>query len=78
MKQKKSARSLFFILDTFGKTDFRNQIFHAVEHSKVQKRIFDPDQNPRLTAANAISEISASAGVITSTIASNIVDNRKS
>ncbi|MCC0048806.1 MAG: hypothetical protein H6882_06590 [Rhodobiaceae bacterium] len=73
---KRNHTQPLFILDTFGKTDFRNQIFHAVEHSKVQKRIFDPDQNPRLTAANAISEISASAGVIIPIIASNIVDNR--
>jgi hypothetical protein len=53
-----------FILDALKKTDFRNYIFHAVENSQVNYRKFDPAEIPRLTAAQAIAEVSSSAGVI--------------
>jgi len=53
-----------FILDTQIKTDFRNHIMHAVENSKVEFRSFDPAEVPRLTAAQAVSEVSSSSGVI--------------
>lgn len=63
-----------FILDSLAKTDFRNQIFHAVENSQVRFRSFDPAQVPRLTASQAISDISASAGVIIPILSEDIVD----
>jgi hypothetical protein len=53
-----------FIFDTSIKPDFRNHIFHAVENSHVKFRSFDPTQGSRLTAAQAVSDVSASAGVI--------------
>ena len=53
-----------FVLDTVAKTDFRNHIFHAVDNSQVNVRSFDPTEVPRLSAAQAISEVSSSAGVI--------------
>lgn len=64
-----------FILDTLVKTDFRNHIFHAVENSHVQFRTYDPAEVPRLTAAQAIADVSASAGVIVPIIADDIVDS---
>ncbi|UKK86030.1 hypothetical protein L7H23_07985 [Sphingopyxis sp. BSN-002] len=66
-----------FILDCLMKTDFRNQIFSTVENSKVLYRAFDPTQVPRLTAAQAISEISSSSGVIIPIISEDISDNYK-
>jgi hypothetical protein len=63
-----------FILDTLIKTDFRNHIFHAVENSHLRYRSFDPTEVPRLTAAQAIAQVSSSAGVIIPIIAQDIVD----
>lgn len=63
-----------FVLDTVVKTDFRNHIFQAVEHSNVNFRSYDPTEVPRLTAAQAISHVSASAGVILPLIQDELVD----
>jgi hypothetical protein len=72
--RRKNHSQPLFILDTQMKTDFRNQIFHAVENSQVQFRTFDPTEIPRLTAASAISEVSSSAGVIVSVLSEELVD----
>jgi len=66
-----------FILDTLVKTDFRNHIFHAVENSHVLRRKYDPAEIPRLTAAQAIAEVSSSAGVIVPILDSEIVDSER-
>ncbi len=63
-----------FILDTLKKTNFRNYIVSSVVNSSVNYRSYDPAEIPRLTAANAISEVSASAGVIVPILTSDIVD----
>ncbi|WP_143159585.1 P-loop ATPase, Sll1717 family [Paracoccus solventivorans] len=63
-----------FILDTLKKTDFRNWIFHAISESELNFRSFDPAEVPRLTASQAITEVSASAGVVIPLISSDLVD----
>lgn len=72
--RKKNHGQPLFILDTLIKTEFRNNIFHAVENSQVQFRSFDPDQVPRLTASQAVADVSASAGVIVPILSEEIVD----
>lgn len=72
--KKRDHSQPLFILDTLKKTDFRNHIFHAVENSQVEFRKFDPDEVPRLTAAQSIAEASASAGIIIPLIGEDIVD----
>ena len=64
-----------FVLDTVAKTDFRNHIFHAVDNSQVNVRSFDPTEVPRLSAAQAISEVSSSAGVIVQILKDDIIDS---
>jgi len=64
-----------FILDMLKKTDFRNHIVHAVQNSHVNFRKFDPEEIPRLTAAQAIADVSCSAGVILPIIATELVDS---
>ncbi|MEO3470461.1 hypothetical protein AAFN86_01250 [Roseomonas sp. CAU 1739] len=64
-----------FILDTLVKIDFRNHIFHAVENSKLNFRSFDPAEVPRLTASQAISDVTSSAGVIIPILSSDVVDS---
>ena len=66
-----------FLLDCRKKTDFRNHIVAAIENSHVRHRAFDPDQVPRLTAAQAISDISSSAGAIIPILGDDIVDNQR-
>lgn len=73
VKQRDYNQPLF-ILDSLIKTDFRNNIFHAVDNAQLQFRTFDPAEVPRLTAAQAISDISASAGAILPILSSEIVD----
>lgn len=73
--RRKNHSQPLFILDTQMKTDFRNQIFHAVENSQVEFRTFDPTEIPRLTAANAIAETSSSAGVIVLFLSQELVDS---
>ncbi|MDU7525262.1 MAG: hypothetical protein E7K72_28510, partial [Roseomonas mucosa] len=72
-RQKNHSQPLF-ILDTQRKIDFRNHIFHAVENSMVQYRAFDPQEVPRLTADQAISEVFSSSGVIVPLLTEEIVD----
>lgn len=72
--RKKNHSQPLFILDTLKKTDFRNHIFHAVENSHLQFRSFDPSEVPRLTAAQAIAEVSSSAGIILPLLSLEVVD----
>lgn len=72
--RQKNHRQPLFVLDTLIKTEFRNSIFHAIDNSQVEFRSFDPDQVPRLTAAQAVSEVSASAGVIIPIVSEDIID----
>lgn len=66
-----------FILDTLKKTDFRNHIFHAIDNSQVHYRTFDPEEIPRLTAAQALAEVSSSAGVVIPIINDELVDSQR-
>ena len=63
------------MLDSLNKTDFRNHIIHAVDNSQVNYRSYDPAEIPRLTAAQAISEVSSSAGVVLPNLSDEIVDS---
>jgi len=73
-RRKQNYSQPLFILDSAQKVDFRNYIFHAVDNSSVNYRTYDPIETPRLTAAQAISEISSSAGVIIPLLSDQIVD----
>lgn len=73
IKQRDFSQPLY-ILDTLKKVEFRNQIFRAAEDSSAKFRRFDPGDNPRLTATQAISDIAASAGAILPLLAEDIVD----
>jgi hypothetical protein len=74
-ERRRNHNQPLFVLDTLVKTDFRNHIFHAIDNSYVQKRSFDPAEIPRLTAAQAVAEISASAGVVIPKICTELLDS---
>jgi hypothetical protein len=76
-RKAKDHSQPLFLLDCLQKTDFRNHVVAAIENSHVRHRAFDPSEVPRLTAAQAISEISASAGAILPILSDEIVDAQK-
>lgn len=53
-----------FLLDLYIKNNFRQYIVEGIANRSVNFRTFDPSDNPRLTVANAVGEISASSGCI--------------
>lgn len=73
VSRKNHAQPLF-VLDTLIKSEFRNTIFSTVDNAKVEYRSFDPDQVPRLTSAQAVTDVSSSAGVIVPILSSEMVD----
>ncbi|MEG9502827.1 MAG: hypothetical protein MIN69_13380 [Methylorubrum extorquens] len=73
LREKDHVKPLF-LLDTLAKTDFRNYIIQSISTSEVGSRIFDPDETPRLSVADAVTSISCSAGVIIPLIAEGTVD----
>jgi hypothetical protein len=73
-RKGKNHSQPLFLLDCLHKTDFRNHIVAAIDNSHVNYRPFDPSAVPRLTAAQAISEISSSAGAILPLLSEDIVD----
>lgn len=76
-RRAKDHAQPLFLLDCLKKTDFRNHIFQAIENSKVNYRSFDPETDARLTAVQAIADISASAGVVIPIISVDIVDHSR-
>lgn len=71
---KRNFAQPLFVLDPLKKTDFRNWIFHAIDESEVNYRAFDPAEVPRLTAAQSITEVSSSAGLIIPLLSPEVVD----
>jgi hypothetical protein len=53
-----------YFLSTYRKTEFVNWIGAAIKDSKVNFRTFDPAETPRFSIINAISDITASSGVV--------------
>lgn len=72
--RKRNFSQPLFILDCLKKTDFRNWIFQTAEDAKVKYRVYDPEEVPRFTAAQAYSEVSSSSGVIIPLLSKDIVD----
>jgi hypothetical protein len=73
-RRAKDHSQPLFLLDCLKKTDFRNHIVAAIENSHVRHRAYDPSEVPRLTAAQSIADISASAGCIIPILSNDIVD----
>lgn len=72
--RKRNFSQPLFILDCLKKTDFRNWIFQAAEETMVKYRVYDPEEVPRFTAAQAYSEVSSSSGIIIPLLSTDVVD----
>lgn len=75
--QRRNYSQPLYMIDPLKKTDFRNHIVHSIENSKVNSRRFDPTEIPRLTAAQAIADVSSSAGVILPLLSEEITGSFK-
>ncbi len=53
-----------YILDTLRRGEVISRIFSSVKSARIGFRSFDPKEQPRLSAMEAIKEVSASSGVI--------------
>jgi hypothetical protein len=62
-KPLNSSQPIYF-LNAYRKTDFVNGIAAAIKDSKVFYRSFDPAETARFSIVQAISEVTASAGVV--------------
>lgn len=63
-KKPRDFSQPLFVLDLFVKNNFRQYIFEAIKRRSVNFRSFDPLENPTLSTANVVAEISASSGCI--------------
>lgn len=63
-----------FVLDPLRKTEFRNYIFQTVANNHLKYRTFDPLESTRLSIDSAVTDISASSGVIIPLISTDITD----
>lgn len=63
-----------YLLDSVRKTDFRNAVVSSIKDAKVFYRSFDPIESPRFSTINAITEVTASSGVVVPLLASSIDD----
>lgn len=64
-----------YILETKKKTDFSNRILARVKKARLNFRSFDPNESPRLSALDAISQVAQSNGVIVSLLSKDDQDN---
>jgi hypothetical protein len=66
-----------YFLSTYRKTDFVNWIAAAIKDSKVDFRTFDPAETPRFSIIAAISDITASAGVVVPFLEPHVEDSER-
>jgi hypothetical protein len=75
-KPLNTSQPIYF-LSPLRKTDFVNWIAAAIKDSKVDFRTFDPAETPRFSIIAAISDITASAGVVVPFLEPYIEDSER-
>ncbi|SDA65129.1 hypothetical protein SAMN03159475_2577 [Pseudomonas sp. NFPP33] len=71
IKNKKNISAPVYLLESRYKTDWASRIVSRIKKAKYIFRSFDPNEQPRLSASEAIKQVSESYGVIVPLIASN-------
>ncbi|MBW4547696.1 MAG: hypothetical protein KME25_25125 [Symplocastrum torsivum CPER-KK1] len=64
-----------YVLDTFHKTDASIRIISRIKKSRIRFRSFDPSEQPRLSAYEAIDEIQKSVAVVVNLLSKNSADH---
>jgi hypothetical protein len=70
-----NQRAPVFLLQTKNKTDWMLRIISRIKKARFIFRNFDPDESPRLSAFEAINQVSTSHGVVVPLVSNNIIDN---
>jgi hypothetical protein len=73
--QPLNNRSPVYLLESKTKTDFAVRIAARVKKARLTYRSFDPNENPRLSALEAISQVAQSHGVIVTLLNKQEKDN---
>lgn len=69
-KAKINKKTPVYLLETKYKTDFSTRITARIKKARLNYRSFDPNEMPRLSALDAIDQISQSFGVVVSLLSS--------
>ena len=64
-----------FILESKYRTDFSARISARIKKARLTYRDFDPNESPRLSAYDAITQVARSHGIIVSLLGKNAKDN---
>ncbi len=75
VSSKINIKSPVYLLEGFHKTDWSTRIVSRIKKSRYLFRSFDPNEQPRLSANDAINEVSQSYGVVVPLLGSQDVGN---
>ncbi len=70
----RNSKAPLYLLETKFKTDIDNTIISRIKKSRFYFRSFDPEETPRLSAAEAISQVAESYGIVVHFISPDLVD----
>jgi hypothetical protein len=66
-----------YLLESFRKTDFHNDIVAALADTNVFYRVFDPAEVPRFSTVTVLADVTASTGVIVPFLAEHVDDSER-
>ncbi|WP_417766262.1 P-loop ATPase, Sll1717 family [Spongiibacter tropicus] len=73
-KAKINTQSPVYLLDALHKTDWMTRIVSRIKKSRFLFRTFDPNEQPRLSASEAIHQVAQSHGAVVPLLQSTSVD----
>lgn len=73
ISKKINTKSPVYVLEGLHKTDWATRIISRIKKARYLFRSFDPNEQPRLSASDAINQVSQSHGVVVPLLSSNAV-----
>lgn len=70
---KMNIKSPVYLLDGYHKTDWATRIISRIKKARYLYRSFDPNEQPRLSANDAITQVSQSYGIVVPLLSKNSV-----
>tara|TARA_R110000824_G_scaffold129584_4_gene291061 strand:- start:3022 stop:5343 length:2322 start_codon:yes stop_codon:yes gene_type:complete len=71
---KINTKSPVYLLESMHKTDWATRIVSRIKKARYLFRTFDPNEQPRLAANDAIVQVSQSLGVVVPLLSNNVVN----
>lgn len=75
ISNKVNNQSPVYLLEGLHKTDWASRIISRIKKARFLFRSFDPSEQPRLSANEAIEQVSQSHGIVVPLLSSNSVDS---